>query len=148
MFVFWTHNNDVKRKLLGQRVKRHCSKCNQDATFYECEANNNVKVFGMFDLYEKKEVVLQCGECLALFKADQGTLGPGDKSPADDHRSAAEEAKRQAEEAKRRAEEEKRLQEEKARAEAAENARLSAARKEREAAIDAELAELKKNLGK
>lgn len=150
MFIFWTHNNDVKRRMFGKKVRRFCTKCNHEATFYECDMNNSVKIMGMFALWDKHESVLQCGECLALFKTDEqisDTKSP-EQQEKDRAKRQAEDEKRQAEEAKRQAEEARKRAEELARQEAEAAARLAEERQAREAAVDAELAELKKKMGK
>lgn len=153
MFVFWTHNNDVKRRMFGKKVRRFCTKCNQEATFYECDINNSVKILGVFALWDKHESVLQCGECLALFKTDEQIFDdenakPPEQQGKDRVKRQEDEKRRQSEEAKRLAEEERRRAQEQVRQEAEAAARLAEERQSREAALDAELAELKKKMGK
>lgn len=151
MFVFFTNNSDVKRKLFGKKVKRHCPKCNRDATFYECDVNRSIKVMGVFGIWDKNEQVMQCGECLALYKTDEGINADGAKSAEsgpDPSKQQEAEEKRREEEEKKLAEAERRKAEEQARAEAEERARMALERKAREQAVDAELEELKKKMGK
>ncbi len=142
MFIFWTHNNDVKRRMFGKKVRRFCTKCSHEATFHECDINNSVKIMGVFALWDKHESVLQCGDCLALFKTDEQI------NDDDSAKSPEQQDKLKAEEEKRRVEEERKRAEEQARQEAETKARLAEEHRVREAAVDAELAELKKKMGK
>jgi hypothetical protein len=149
MFIFWTNNDDVKRKLFGQKIKRHCPKCNRDVTFYDCERNQSIKVMGLFALWDKNEQVMQCGECLSLLKNDEViNKGHQRSSPVEDEKRRADDTQRKAAEERQAAEEEKRKEEERARREKEELQRAAEERKAREAAVDAELADLKKKMGK
>lgn len=151
MFVLFTDNSDVKRKLFGQKVKRHCPKCNRDATFYECDVNRSIKVMGVFGIWDKNEQVMQCGECLAFYKTDEGINADGAKSAEtgpDLSKLQEAEEKRREEEALPPAEALRRKADEQARLEAEERARMAVERQAREALVDAELEELKKKMGK
>lgn len=122
MLVFWSTKNNVKRLASGKRATQKCSQCGKNATFYQCEVDKGVKLYGVLTLFGSQELVMQCGECLALFKDDTQ-----DKAArAEAERLAKEEAAKEAERERIKDEE----------------------YKQREAEVDDELARLKKDLGK
>ncbi len=122
MLIFWSTKNKVNRVLNGRKETHKCSACGKTATFYQCEVDKGVKLYGVVTLFGSQQKVMQCGECLALFKDEEDEKLKG----AEAERLAKEEAKREAERQKIKDEE----------------------YKQREAEVDDELARLKKDLGK
>lgn len=122
MLVFWSTRNNVKRIPEGKREKHKCSQCGKTATFYECEVDKGVRLYFVIPVFGLLEKVMQCGECLAVFKDDT----PDKASQLQAQRLAKEEAAKEAEQ--------KRIKDEEY--------------KQREAEVDDELAQLKKDLGK
>lgn len=122
MLIFWSTKNKVNRLSNGRRETHKCSACQKTATFYQCEVDKGVKLYGVVTLFGSQEKVMQCGECLALFKDQEEEKA----IKAETERLAKEEAKREAERQRIKDEE----------------------YKQREAEVDDELAKLKKDLGK
>ncbi|MDX2106011.1 MAG: hypothetical protein SFY67_06375 [Candidatus Melainabacteria bacterium] len=122
MLIFWSTKNKVNRLCDGRRETHKCSACQKTATFYQCEVDKGVKLYGVVTLFGSQEKVMQCGECLSLFKDEEDEK----LKRAESERLAKDEAKREAERQRIKDEE----------------------YKQREAEVDDELARLKKDLGK
>ncbi len=122
MLIFWSTKNKVNRLQDGRKETHKCSSCGKTATFYQCEVDKGVKLYGVVTLFGSQQKVMQCGECLALFKDEEDEKA----MRAETERLAKEEAKREALRQQIKDEE----------------------YKQREAEVDDELAQLKKNLGK
>src|SRR5688572_24132571 len=54
----------------GRQVRKKCPKCEEAATFYECEATTSLNVF-FVDVLSNKERLMQCGECAEVFGTDE-----------------------------------------------------------------------------
>lgn len=141
MFFLFTTSNELKRVMFGKKKKFHCTKCDRETMFYECTIQDDVKAFGVLDVWKKSKRVMQCGECLMV--GDFYQFFPDEKVR---EQQVAEEQKNRemeaAQAAERAAEEERRKQEE------AERLRREERRRATEAKVDDELANLKKSLGK
>ncbi len=122
MLIFWSSKNKVNRLPDGRKETHRCSACGKTATFYQCEVDKGVKLYGVVTLFESQQKVMQCGECLALYKDEEDEKA----MRAETERLAKEEGKREALCQQIKDEE----------------------YKQREAEVDDELAKLKKNLGK
>jgi hypothetical protein len=122
MLIFWSSKSKVNRLLGGRKETHKCSACGKTATFYQCEVDKGVKLYGVVTLFGSQEKFMQCGECLALYKDEEDEKA----MRAETERLAKEEAKREALRQQIKDEE----------------------YKQREAEVDDELAKLKKNLGK
>jgi hypothetical protein len=146
VWIVFGNSTKTQRVAGGIRVERRCGQCGARATFYECEIVKSFRLYAFLNIYEDRERVMQCGECLALFKTDE--LGAGAKTESgglinrlgaalDDLNRRADEALAERERTKpanvaRRAQEPLTPREQ----------------KKRDAEIERQLAELKKKMGK
>lgn len=141
MFFLFTTSNELKRVMFGKKKKFPCTNCAKETTFYEANVRDDVKAFGVVELWKKTKRVMQCGECLMV--GDFYQFFPDEKTREE---KAQEQQKRKeaeaAQEATRAAEEEQRKQQE------AERLKREEQRRATEAKVDDELSKLKKSLGK
>ena len=135
MFVFWNQAKNVKRKDNPIRLMRQCGQCNKSAMFYECEKTDEFKLYGVIALKSDRTTVMQCGECLAVYKAEDDPDVQKHMERRKQTEDAAQAKESERAEAERRREEEKRQDE----------FRRKEAKKQKE--IDDELADLKRELG-
>jgi hypothetical protein len=138
MFVWWGTRSKVRPVRGGRKERMQCPACGELATFRECEAEEAVTLFSVVSLAEDRETVYRCGECGELFDLvetpDRGTPSrAAAPSPGPDRDIARRLAAAELD-AARRAERERR---DVARAEA-----------RRAATVEAELAALKRKLGR
>lgn len=135
----------LKRVPNGKKQTFECSKCQKPTTFYESTMDDTLKAFLVLELYKRSKRVMQCGECLSA--CDYYSLFPLEKQAEEEaaRKAEAERRQRQEEEARQRKEAEAREQ-----ARQAEETRrkYEAEKAQMDMAVDDELEQLKKKMGK
>lgn len=127
---FFSHQTKTKPVLFGKQFVKECPKCHKQAKFVECDLVEGFTAYGVIKLYEGNRRVMRCEECEQVFRLDEVTDPKEDEAKR--KQQEAEEARLKAEQ---RAREEKEEQERQQR------------KKAKDAAVDKELEELKKQLG-
>lgn len=150
--IIWQTNKKLNRIPGGRKVELPCSGCLKAGMYYESELEENLKLYFVVDLWKRTKRILQCGACLSV--CDYYEIFPQEKL-AEEAAEAERKRKKEeqiAKERREKAESEIRRQQaeaqERARVEHEENLRRMRAKAEREAAVDDELAKLKKQMGK
>lgn len=134
MFIFWNEVNNVKRKANPIKVRRKCSNCNNTAFFYECEKVEEFKLYGIINLKDKRTIVMQCGECLGVYKAEDDPELIKEFEKREENKKNKELAEREKRKEERQIEAAKKQKE------------LEKQKKEKQKEIDQELEQLKKEL--
>jgi Na+-translocating ferredoxin:NAD+ oxidoreductase RnfC subunit len=139
--IFWSTKKELTRVPGGKRPRLKCLNCSQEATFYECLVDENLKAYFVVEIWKTSKRVMQCGECLGV--CDYYQVFPDEK--AREEAAATAQKQEQAEaEAKRKQEQEeaRKRQEETARKKYEEEQKL------KDEALNDELQQLKRKLGK
>ncbi|MDQ5966694.1 MAG: hypothetical protein QG625_2849 [Cyanobacteriota bacterium erpe_2018_sw_39hr_WHONDRS-SW48-000098_B_bin.30] len=127
--LFVSLGSELKRVPNGKKQTFECGKCKKQTTFYESSMDDSLKAFLVVELYKRSKRVMQCGECLSA--CDYYSLFPLEKQAEEEARqrqeAEAKERARQAEETRKKYE--------------AEKAQM-------DMAVDDELEQLKKKMGK
>ncbi|MBP6350090.1 MAG: hypothetical protein KA392_11170 [Candidatus Obscuribacter sp.] len=143
--LFVSLGSELKRVPNGKKQNFECGKCKKRTTFYESSMDDSLKAFLVVELYKRSKRVMQCGECLSA--CDYYSLFPLEKQAEEEaaRKAEAERRQRQEEEARQRQEAEA-----KERARQAEETRkkYEAEKAQMDMAVDDELEQLKKKMGK
>jgi transcription elongation factor Elf1 len=71
MFLWWGTRRRVKPVQDGRKERMRCPECGETATFRECELEEKVSVFSVVDVWEDRERLFRCGECGELFALEE-----------------------------------------------------------------------------
>lgn len=142
MWLLGGRNRKVRAVKEGKEFRAHCPACGKRAMFREVSVSTNYHVF-FIDLFDDAETGVRCEGCQETFVEDEA-IGIIDSAepPTEEERVAFEERTL----AKYRAEFEARARMK--HREAARITRMEEQKRAREAAIDDELAALKRRFGK
>lgn len=150
--IIWQTNKRLNRVPGGRKVELPCAGCLKAGMYYESELEENLKLYFLVEIWKKTKRILQCGACLSV--CDYYEIFPAEKQAAEAAEAARKKKKEEqaARERIQKAEEDLRRQraaeQERARLEHEHNQRLMRAKAEKEAAVDDELAKLKKQMGR
>lgn len=120
MFLWWGTRKRVKPVKDGRKERMRCPECGETATFRECEIEEKVSVFSVVDVWEERQRLFRCGECEELFELKERPDPAAVEREREERRVAADERRRQ----------------------------RVAAEGQRAASVEAELAALKRKLGR
>lgn len=143
--LFVSLGSELKRVPNGKKQAFECGNCKKQTTFYESNMDDSLKAFLVVELYKRTKRVMQCGECLSA--CDYYSLFPLEKQAEEEaaRKAEAERKQRQEEQARQRQEAEAR---ERARQAEETRKKYEAEKAQMDMAVDDELEQLKKKMGK